>query len=259
MSILKKLKIFYKKSKIKKGYIGRTFRGKKIPYFVIEKSTYPKVIVAYSIHAREYITTYLALEQIKDFAINGKKGTVYFVPCVNLDGVEIALNKNPLYKANYRKVDLNVNFDAKWGKGEQNTFKKSDANFIGKYPFSEKESTALRDFTLKVMPDLTISYHSKGEEIYYEFFQDEKAKSRDEKLAQAVAKATGYQIKSTPNSSGGYKDWCIERLKIPALTIEVGNDRLTHPIKKKDLPQIVEKNIKVLRVVTEHSIWKKSL
>ena len=59
-----------------------------------------------------------------------------------------------------------------------------------------------------------------------------------------MAKVTGYAIKSAPNSAGGYKDWCIEKLKIPALTIEVGNDDLTHPIGEEHLVEIYKQNKK---------------
>ena len=43
-------------------------------------------------------------------------------------------------------------------------------------------------------------------------------------------------------SSGGLKDWCIDKLEIPAITIEVGNDNLKHPIERKYLNEIFQKN-----------------
>ncbi len=232
---------FYKRFKGEKFIIGESQRGKPIYCFEIYKSDYPVIINQYSIHAREYITTYLAIEQIKDFYKRGKCGRIFFIPMLNPDGVEICQTQKPLYKANANGVDLNVNFPARWGTGEKNTLTSGDENFIGKYPFSERETQVLRDFTLKVKPDITVSYHSKGEEIYYQFFQDEKREKRDYLIAKAVAEETGYQIKKTPFSAGGYKDWCIEHLKIPALTIEVGRDNLSHPIGKEHLKEIYKK------------------
>ena len=73
-------------------------------------------------------------------------------------------------------------------------------------------------------------------------------------IANAVASVTGYKIKKTPLSAGGYKDWCIARLKIPSLTIEVGKDKLKHPLKKCALKDIYKKNKCVLKVLTER-IW----
>jgi len=39
-------------------------------------------------------------------------------------------------------------------------------------------------------------------------------------------------------SCGGYKDYCVSKLKIPSLTIEVGSDNLLHPIDEKHLDEI---------------------
>lgn len=246
----------YRTFKGKKGIIGHSVKGEPIYYFKVKKTCFPKIIVQYSIHAREHITSRLAIKQIIDFNSNGLKGTVYFIPLMNPDGVKIALTEKPLYKANANGVDLNVNFDARWGTGECNVKVSGNENFIGKFPFSEPESRALAEFTQRIKPDMTISYHCKGEEIYYEFYQNEDNRRRDFLIAQAVSKSTGYAIKSTPNSAGGYKDWCIEKFKIPAITIEVGSDELLHPIGKESLYSIYLKNKDVIKVVTENEIWK---
>ncbi len=251
MDVFQELNHFYNGFNGEKGSIGKSFLGEDIKFFAVEKSQSPKIIFQYAIHAREYITTYLALKQIEDFIENGSKGTVYFIPMLNPDGVKISLYLNPLWKANARGVDLNVNFDAKWGSGERNIQTEGSENYIGERPFSEYETSALRDFTLQINPDMTVSYHSKGEEIYWQFFQDGKTLDRDLKIAKAVSNQTGYQLKPTPNSAGGYKDWCIEKLKIPALTIEVGADELSHPINKANLPQIYDRNKGVVTLLTE--------
>lgn len=254
MDIVDRLYNFYKSYSGEKGYIGSTVNGKLIPYFQVRKTSFPTIIVQYAIHAREYVTTYLALKQIKQFESKGKIGTVYFIPMVNIDGVLISLREKPLFKANANGVDLNVNFDARWGQGKENVRHVNDQNYIGNSPFSEPESKSLRDFTLLVMPDMTLSYHSKGEEIYYEFHQQPNQKNTDFKLAQVVAKTTKYTIKSTPNSCGGYKDWCIEKLKIPALTIEVGSDDLVHPIGKEYEDKIYQRNKGVLCALTREYV-----
>lgn len=248
MNVLDELKVFYDGFSGEKGYIGETERGALIPYFAVVKTVKPVILVQYSIHAREYITTYLAMEQIKYFAEFGEEGTAYFVPAVNIDGIRIAINGKSLYKANARGVDLNVNFDARWGTGKTNVLTRGDANYIGERPFSEKETCALRDFTLNVKPNSTISYHSKGNEIYWEFYQDELRKARDYKIAKKISETTGYPLKTAVGSAGGYKDWCIEKLRIPAFTIEVGNDSEKHPLGKNALRYIYESNKDVINV-----------
>ena len=117
---------------------------------------------------------------------------------------------------------------------------------MGEKPFSEPESIALRDFTQKIMPSATVSYHLKGEEIYWDFHQKGKLKKDSYSLAKAVQKVTGYKIKRTPDSAGGYKDWCIDKLKIPSITIEVVSDSLSHPIKEEHLDEIYKENMGVI-------------
>ena len=67
MNVLDELKIFYKEFSGEKGYIGSTEKGKLIAYFAVRKTSSPKILIQYAIHAREYVTTYLAMKQIKDF------------------------------------------------------------------------------------------------------------------------------------------------------------------------------------------------
>ena len=252
MNVIEKVYDFYQHYKGEKGVIGCTERGKEIPYIKVKKTDFPVIIAQYGIHAREHITCRLAFAQIEDFLQNGKKGTVYFIPAVNIDGIEIAIKEKFLYKANANGVDLNVNFDARWGKGKQNSLVRGDENYIGEFPFSESETRALRDFTINIKPNATISYHAKGEEIYWQFFQDEIRKERDYQIAKRLALVTGYKLKPTPNSCGGYKDWCIEKLNIPAFTIEVGKDEYSHPVCHKHLLEIYLQNKNVIETLTQY-------
>ncbi len=151
-----------------------------------------------------------------------------------------------LWKANINAVDLNVNFDAKWGTGKQNVFVQNSANFVGKRANSEPETQVLVNFTKVIKPNMTISYHSKGEVIYYRFGQTGKILKRDKKIALAISKETGYKLGRAVGSVGGYKDWCIQELDIPSLTIEVGSDKLSHPLTTNCLPKIWEQNRNVI-------------
>lgn len=254
MDILQKIERYYNSFNGEKGIIGFSEKSQPIYYFCVSKSFFPKVIVQCGIHAREHITSHLCLKLIDYFNKFAKSGTVYFIPAVNPDGIKISLNALPLYKANSNGVDLNVNFDAKWGCGAKNTTRKGAENYIGRFPFSERETIALTAFTLLIYPHLTVSFHSKGEEIYYEFNQSFADKKRDYLIAKAVQKQNGYAIKGTPWSCAGYKDWCIEKLKIPSLTIEVGADNLSHPIGVKHLGAIFNKNKNLLSAAIERLV-----
>ncbi len=238
-------------SGLETGAIGQSVEGRMIPYAFTGRKTGPQVIVTGGIHAREHISSYLTVCQLFHLVKNKDKlcGGIYFVPMVNPDGnliaacglktlspqrrnfVEGLCGKDcALYKANAAGVDLNVNFEARWGTGKSNVFMPDSANFVGYSPFSEPETKALRDFTLFVKPDCTLSYHCIGRELYWDFFQDGKRRERDEKLAQFVNTYLNYKIiKNDGSSAGGYKDWCIESLKIPSLTIELVSENHRHP------------------------------
>lgn len=249
------VKKYYEKFDGEKGVAGFSERGEKIFYFSVSKTDFPVVIVQSAIHAREYITAYLSLFLAEDFKKRGKHGKVYFLPLVNPDGVKIALEKDPLYKANGRGVDLNVNFDAGFKTGAKNVSAAGSENYTGEFPFSERETRTLRDFTLSVMPSATISFHSKGEEIYYGF---NGKREEDKEAAELLGRSAGYAVLHSENSAGGYKDWCVDKLGIPAFTVEIGRDELSHPLGKKELKDVIEKNRDAVMLLTEY-LWKKSL
>lgn len=141
-----------------------------------------------------------------------------------------------LWKANAAGVDLNNNFDAFFGRGEGQKDSPSTHGYPGPYPFSEPETMALRNFTLSVAPKITVSYHALGRELYWYFFQSGADKERDFKIAQKIEAATGYKrIDSDCGSTGGYKDWCIQSLKIPSFTIEIIGSDKSHPLDACDL------------------------
>ncbi len=274
-------KILHKKiPHAKLDIIGKTVLGRDIYSVTFDFESQYNVIIQAAIHAREHITTDLVVKLIKDVSKNYKiykdLGTpnLIFVPMSNPDGVMIAchgmksvddkeivkmlqdLNCESedfsLFKANAHAVDLNNNFDAKWGSGKENVTYPAFHGFVGKVPESEPETQALVNLTMYAKPCFTISYHCKGEEIYWDFFQKKTQRKRDKKIAYLFANSTEYKIKSTQDvSSGGFKDWCVQKLKIPSLTIEVGDDNLSHPILKKYLPEIYNRNKNVIKLLPE--------
>ena len=232
-----------------------------------------QAIVQCAIHAREYVTSLLGVELTKHLSTHPFGGGAYFLYNVNPDGVRLVLDGAGFlacekqrefllsvnesedfsqYKANANAVDLNTNFDAKWGAGAQNVRCPSPANFIGYYPMSEREVNVLAEFTKSVSPYATISYHTKGEVIYYGFEgQNENSLVRDEAVAYRLSAVTGYVPILTENSTGGYKDWCIEKFDIPSFTIEVGPSSAAHPVGVEYLPEMLEQNKNVLGTLLE--------
>lgn len=271
MDIVRKVYRFYESWQGEKRIIGASVCGLPLVAVFVGRHGYPQIIVQYSIHAREWVTALLAEEQI----LRGvSRGGVWFVPMMNPDGVLLSVEGGSflrqispvraeflrqvngsdyfgLWKANADAVDLNVNFSAGWGTGKRNVFMPASENYIGRRAFSEPETRALKKFTQDVCPDATLSYHTKGEEIYWEYGQRGETFIRDARIAAALAEETGYTVKRITGSGGGYKDWCIRNKKIPAFTIEAGNDALEHPLKECDLAPILVKNRDVVRRLAE--------
>ena len=96
-----------------------------------------------------------------------------------------------------------------------------------------------------------MSYHTKGEEIYWYFHQSLHTCPRDKGLATALSVATGYPLAYAKGSAGGYKDWCIKKLGIPAFTIEAGAERFSHPLGEEALYDIIEKNRTAIYTLSE--------
>ncbi len=267
MEVFEEVAAFYDRFRGEKLIYGRSEEGNPLYAMRVGKGE-TLGISQYAIHAREWITALLALEHVR-FGV--RKGSVWVLPLTNPDGVLLAtegagrisegrrarllsLNESgdfSLWKANAEGVDLNVNFPARWGTGAKNVFSPSAENFVGNAPLCAKESRALAEFTKKVCPRFTVSWHTKGEEIYWRFHQPLLRRMRDKKLAKVLSEETGYPLKDAKGSAGGYKDWCVETLKIPAFTVEVGRDGLSHPLGREDLPEIIQKNIGAVARLTE--------
>lgn len=252
--------------------IGKSVFGRNI-YAVAVGDGAPRTLIHGGIHARESLSSAVAVKMME----NHNGSAICFVPMVNPDGVMlvkygiesapeefrkrlIAVNGGgdfSLWKANGNAVDLNVNFDAYWGKGEQNVRKPSSANYIGAYPFSEPETRALASLTEKYTFTSSLSLHTKGETIYYGF---DDCKSYVE-YAKILAEATGYALLKSEGSVGGYKDWFLIKGFGAGFTVELGDDNLRHPIGDEYVNAIYQKVEKTAGIAARigEIIWKNGL
>lgn len=259
MDVYSLISKFYNDAAYPKQIIGKSLLRRNI-YAVKIGDGYPVGIAQYALHGREFITSMLALAHAQ---IGVCKGTLWVLPLTNPDGALLSqcgldsvenkkvkerllmLNRGndfSLWKANARGVDLNVNFDAEWGKGIKNTRVAGAENYIGRKPFSEPETRALMRFTRSVQPNYTVSYHTKGEEIYRLFPYSLHTCPIETRLADCLSRTTGYPLKVAQGSVGGYKDWCIHALHIPSFTVEVGKEEYAHPLGENALRDIIQKN-----------------
>lgn len=126
-----------------------------------------------------------------------------------------------VWKANARGVDLNQNFPANW---EQvvSCPNPSYATYRGASALSEPESQALANLANSRIWAATISYHSMGNVIYWDYAGNRQYEPSRE-LANLIAANTGYRPAGA-SGNGGFKDWTqIKDNPIAGLTIETGS------------------------------------
>ncbi|MBU3127262.1 M14 family metallopeptidase [Clostridium tagluense] len=263
---------------------GKSELGKEL-YYVKLGNGPNKVFYNGSHHAIEWITTVLLMKFIENFSkayatgqnLEGynvqdiwNKSSIYVMPMVNPDGVDLVLNgldrSNPYYNdlikwnngstdfsktwsANIRGVDLNHNYDALWLESKEaeksyGVYGPGPTRYSGTSPESESESKALADFTRKNNFRLVIAYHSQGEVIYWDF--ENLASPEARKIGEIFSKLSGYELAETYGitSFAGYKDWFIDKYRKPGYTIEVGLGE--NPLPISQFNKIYKDNIKVL-------------
>ena len=246
-----------------------------------------KVIYSASHHANEWITTPVLLKFVEEFACAlqcggeifgvpaselAAKTTIYTVPMVNPDGVDLVLGVIPKdsypyqnarrigenfpdipfpdgWKANGVGVDLNLQYPAGWLQAREIKFTQgytqpAPRDYVGRAPLDQRESRALAGYTEYIDPALVLAYHTQGKEIYWQFedFQVPGARELGEKLAQV----SGYTLADTPYESGfaGFKDWFIKAFRRPGFTIEAGEGENPLPLSLFD--EIYRDNLGIL-------------
>ena len=258
--------------------IGTTELGRDIPVIRIgDLNARYHVLLQGAIHGREHLTAWLLMATADywlDHGILGYGDVCYhIIPMTNPDGViisqtgilndaqhEIYLNDKEngyttrsqssyaaLWKANGEGIDINRNFPAGWDSIDDRNGPSSHL-YQGSKPFFAAESVALRDYTLKYAFDATISYHATGSLIYYSYGDKEPVNSQSKSLARAVREISGYDLASSNGIDGaGYKDWVIDTLEIPSLTIEIGCEEAA--LAEREIYSIFVRNYRVLPAV----------
>lgn len=260
--------------------IGKSELGRNIPVIRLglEDSTH-HVLIQGAIHGREHQTAWLLMAMIDywlEYDLFKYSDVCYhIIPMMNPDGVIVSQtgvlsaeqkqiyqsdrNKGNTYsdqdlyatqwKANGKGVDINRNFSAGWEEIEDRSGPSSE-RYKGEKPFSSAEAQALRDYTLSYEFDLTVSYHATGSLIYYEYGNNTAINNQSTSLANAVNDVTGYTLESSEGiDNGGYKDWVMEELGIPSITIEIGCG--DPPLPEKEIDSIFARNYRVLPVIAQ--------
>ncbi len=259
---------------IEVGSAGNSVLGKSLYY--LRLGTGPnQVFYNGSHHALEWITTPVLMKFAENFAkayaqgqtLNGynpkdiwEKSSIYIIPMVNPDGVDLVLNglqpDNPYYQdlirwnkgstdfstvweANIRGVDLNHNYDAAWqlskdAEAEYGVTGPGPTRYSGPSPESEPETQAMVSFTKNHDFRLVMAYHSQGQVIYWNFM--DMAPPEGKTIGEALSGISGYKLDLSTGiaSYAGYKDWFIQDYRRPGYTVEVGLGENPLPISQFD-------------------------
>lgn len=201
-----------------------------------------------------------------------RRTTLWLVPMVNPDGVDLVTGairpgsqqyqaaqriaagfpEIPFpggWKANLTGTDLNLNYPAGWEQARTNKFAlgftgPAPRDYVGASPLDQPETAAMAALTQAIRPDVTLSYHTQGEEIYWRF--QDYAPPGAQELGERLARVSGYRLEDTPFASGfaGYKDWFLQDFHRPGYTIEAGLG--TNPLPLSQFDEIYRRNIGIL-------------
>lgn len=131
-----------------------------------------------------------------------------------------------LWKSNANGVDLNNNFDAGWADIDLKP-EPAYGNYKGAHAVSEPETQILVKEAEKREYDYFISYHSKGQLIYYDVNGNmEETSEKSYALALDLQKILKYEPLNTQKgynvNLGGFSDWVQLDLQGASVTIENG-------------------------------------
>ncbi len=145
----------------------------------------------------------------------------------------------PYCKGNGRGVDLNVNFPAKWEEITTSPGHASYTGYKGERSGSEPESAGLMKLANSHSWSASVSYHSRGEVIYWDF-DGNQVREESKELANVFAEITGYRLEGA-NGKGGFKDWMqIKNNPVPSITVETGLAECPMPV--SEWPRVWSKN-----------------
>ena len=260
---------------IERIYVGKSIRGRELHCVRLGRSDALPVLYVGAHHGMEHITSALLLRFINEYCESLRRSSrmygidmrymfsercIYVLPMLNPDGVELSLHGasqgSPLYErllkmnggrdfthwqANERGVDLNHNYNAGFAEykpveKENGIYGGGPTKYSGEYPESEPETAALCRLIRTVEPELILTLHSQGEEIFYTSGGEAPRASR--RIGRIISELTGYTLSEPDGTAayGGLTDWFIAEFGKPSFTIECG--RGVNPLPADDFIKI---------------------
>ncbi len=188
---------------------------------------------------------------------------LWLMPMVDPDGADLVtgfLNQGPFYdraaaigtdypvipfpegwKANIQGTDLNLQYPTGWEEAKaikyaQGYTTPAPRDYVGPGPLTAPESRAVYDITRLLSFDLTLSFHTQGQVIFWKGGEGTIPGARA--LGEKLSEASGYPLEATPpeSANAGYRDWFTRSFQRPGYTIEAGLGQ--NPLPISQLPEI---------------------
>ena len=252
---------------------GRTLTGRALFGMSVGPNKGSALFVA-GVHGQEWITSLVLLhffenvchaiacgEPLCGVDLREVANGIFILPCLNPDGVEIALcgaqsagcfaervarigGDFSDWNANVRGVDLNHNFNAGWellrqAETQAGITGPAPRRYGGPFPESEPETQALVRLCRRCRPCHAVALHTQGEEIYWNY--ENYAPERAALMAKLFAASSGYELRENEGlaAHGGFKDWFLQEFRRPAFTFELGKGQ--NPLPLADFAPIYER------------------
>lgn len=126
---------------------------------------------------------------------------------------------------NAHNVDLNRNFDCKW---KESAIWRDYEVSGGSAPFSEPETTAIRDYITRISPKAAVFFHSASNGVYTSFCEGDPLENTNAllKAYSGGSGYTGYNDYTYYEVTGDAGDW-LSTIGIPAITVELSTHQVS--------------------------------
>ena len=249
---------------VRKMSIGRSYRGRtiwmvKISDNVRADENEPEVLLDALHHAREHLTTEMALSMLDLLTDRYRRGSrikrlvdsreIYIIPMVNPDGLVYDLggdpyrhwrkNRQPNGRGRPMGTDLNRNYGYRWGCCGGSSGNPGSDTYRGPRAWSAPEVRAIRRFVNSRVVDgrqqirTAISFHTAGEQILWPYGYTRRDVPSDmtrvdhrvlRAMGLDMAARNGYrpmQSSSLYVTDGDEIDWLYGRHRVFAYTFEM--------------------------------------
>lgn len=261
VSVEREIKALAKKypDLIQTEVIGSSVQGRNLTVMKVGKGKYKALAVA-GLHAREHITVSYLMRCVEEYckAFRSQSGkyegydiknllsvyTLYVVPLVNPDGLEIIREKaqpnvtityrpDPItgkvatladYKTNANGVNLNKNFPLLWNKTDTKRPTPDAENYKGTSVASEPETRALMGLCKENDFLWLASFHVRGDCIYWSDALNPSVGRSEEMVDKLKSRCGFYKCPTSDNVNGfggGFENWFRQEYQKPGFCIEL--------------------------------------